>query len=123
MKTDNEIIAEFMGARLGNGGTKKYPVYTNVPVTHAGVTQTWTFSSKDFRYHSSWDWLMPVVEKIPELNPHTNKVWFEFEISRCYCNIYSNNGQRFKNNSDTTLNAVYKSVVDFLNWYNSQTQH
>lgn len=60
---------------------------------------------------------MPVVEKITKLNPENGKVWFEFEISRAHCRIYSNANYGVRNNGSTTLEATYKTVVEFVKWY------
>lgn len=68
--------------------------------------------SKDYeqlRYHSSWDWLMPVVEKIWD---KTTKGEFPFETNREYSflllPIYTN------------IDEVWLSVVEFLQWLNKQ---
>ncbi len=49
--TDNELIAEFMGM------TSSFDTYFS-------KEQNCHFEIKDFKYDTSWDWLMPVVEKI-----------------------------------------------------------
>lgn len=62
---NNRLIAEFMGGKIGKGGTNKNPAYINVPITHPdGQTQKWTLAAKELRYNTSWDWLMPVIDKI-----------------------------------------------------------
>ena len=61
MKTDNELIAEFMGAEssigksLDNTPLKVYSLPNRVDRV---------FSEIELEYARSWDWLMPVVEKI-----------------------------------------------------------
>lgn len=119
---DNELIAEFMGGKwetvwCGGVETKAF----NFPGWH--ITD-WPHTIHDdtFRYHSSWDWLMPVVEKIRGLklctnhnfNPMTNVEYFSI-----YDHEYMNTakGQQFyAEGSD----CVYKAVVKFIKWYNSQ---
>lgn len=111
----NKIIAEFMGykERLGRYIRKNENelIYLTLPM----------------KYHTSWDWLMPVVEKIRKMengvggcftfNWHDYRVWFSGwsdgsgVISEC-CMI----------SGTTPINAVYKAVVQFVKWHNTQ-QH
>jgi len=50
----NEIIAEFMGMELGDDKTMYYDDAENLhPPTPVN----------ELKFHSSWDWLMPVIKK------------------------------------------------------------
>ena len=52
MMKDNKLIAEFMGV--------KYPM----------------LKGSDLQYHTSWDWLMPVLKKINlQIHPDTYGLW------------------------------------------------
>lgn len=105
----NSIIALFMGAKLGNGGTKSDPVYTSVPITHSnGETRKWTTNLKDLRYHTSWDWLMPVIDEISKV-----------------CKPYSEAHFYWNNTIDIrifreTIEVTYAEIVKFIKWYNVQ---
>lgn len=59
---ENKIIAEFMG----------YETYEGVDKVCINLTENNGFSSDwghvPMKYHSSWDWLMPVLGKIEDLN-------------------------------------------------------
>jgi hypothetical protein len=50
----NGLIAEFMGASFNDEGTARV----------CGRFGLETVSASDLEYHRSWDWLMPVVERI-----------------------------------------------------------
>lgn len=74
------------------------------------------------RYHSSWDWLMPVVEKIAELD-------IAYRVGIVLIGYVKINGFQMppivKNVSregslinPTWLNATWLAVVEFINWYN-----
>lgn len=90
MKTENELIAEFMGLDIdGNRVTD-------------GQQET---TLDKLKYDTSWDWLMPVVEKIANLHSK-----FPFEVSE-FCNDYGIAAKK---------EVVYRAVVDFIRWYNSQ---
>ena len=56
---DNQIIAEFMGATIGD----RYVSFPDVKIKDVGIVSN-NRSVEDLHYHTSWDWLMPVVEKI-----------------------------------------------------------
>ena len=52
---DNKLIAEFMGMKLGDDKTMYYDDAENLhPPTPVD----------ELKFHTSWDWLMPVLEKI-----------------------------------------------------------
>ena len=55
----------------------------------------------ELEYHTSWDWLMPVVEKIKDLG-------------------YSQELDKIDNvlTCDLRINSLYKAVVEFIKWYN-----
>ena len=72
----------------------------------------------DLHYHTSWDWLMPVVEKIEALK-------YRVEISHNGCLIESHKDlDTARINSGigeiepTKLKATYKAVVEFINQNN-----
>jgi len=84
---DNKLIAEFMG----------YDIST---IASSGV-EVVEFESKDTRvenlkYHTSWDWLMPVVHKIKSTS---GQGVFMMEIG-------------------LPIEHVYKRVVEFINEHN-----
>src|SRR6185437_13454507 len=54
----NKLIAEFMGIK-DNPNKKGYYYHP--------LKKDWG-TIKGFKYHSSWDWLMPVVEKIRNID-------------------------------------------------------
>ena len=68
-------------------------------------------------YHSSWDWLMPVVEKIESLRDANGNA-YRFTIDMCNAQIEETNieilGGRFK------LDTTYYAVVQFINQYNNK---
>ena len=101
IQENNTMIAEFMGARLVtfNGGTKGH-TFWNDDVTEGrygsfpnGATNYFEY---DKGYHTSWDWLMPVVEKIYQLD--SNADFF----------------------GSINFEATYKEVVEFINQYNKK---
>lgn len=95
-KTDNELIAEFMGLPL----TKEEYLFS-------GGTKTVPF--RKWQYHDSWDWLMPVVSRI-------NQLWMG-------CGGAGELGQMCDQvtlmHVSDKIERVYGAVVFFIKWYNA----
>ena len=90
----NKIIAEFMGIESDNAKMRGH-LY-ECPVTAEYVTE--------LEYHTSWDWLMPVVEKIYQLG-------------------LDNEGTLLVRDAVAEANSddTYQAVVEFIKEYNQNT--
>jgi hypothetical protein len=126
----NRLIAEFMGAKntpiIGNevihpiSGhliSPKDEIYQADFNTLAGInnlppTEKIRYFEEDLKYHSSWDWLMPVVEKIE----NTEDVSVVIENDNAYIQGVFN----FSVFEDTKLKSVYSVVIKFIKWYNER---
>ena len=84
---NNKFIAEFMECT--------HPFNEITDATLYKVSQG-TFELDELKYHKSWDWLMPVVEKIYSLDAHIDF----FRV--------------------INLEATYKAVVEFIKQYNNE---
>jgi len=109
----NTLIAEFMGAVVG----KKIVAFPDIKLEdNLGIISN-NRSFEDLHYHSSWDWLMPVVEKIENFG-------YEFIIveSRCYVKHNTDHSieEVFHMEGDvcSKLKTTYEAVVEFINQYN-----
>ena len=100
----NKLIAEFMGGTLDSPGSPYYYFLEK------GKYET------ELKYHSSWDWLMPVVEKIETLNNSCTLVIIEDER----CHIDTQNGFELDSVGCTKIEATYNAVVRFIEWYNNK---
>jgi hypothetical protein len=71
-----------------------------------------------FKYHSSWDWLMPVVEKIEDLGN------YGVEIHLKSCNIFEASIDQsdlcIEGHFETKKESIWQAVVQFIQWYNNQ---
>ena len=79
-KTDNELIAEFMNLRS-----------TGLSI----------YKESDYKYHKSWDWLMPVVKKCFCTGDNTFE-WDAIMDAMWTCDI----------------KIVHSVVVEFINQHN-----
>ena len=120
---NNKLIAEFMD----------YP--------SNDIWRTNTENKLMSEYHKSWDWLMPVVEKIESLDLkeygyqweghdgeteyNNGSIFVEIEQDMCwiYMNLsldplYTLNEKTHRAKFDTKLEATYAAVVEFIEYYN-----
>jgi hypothetical protein len=119
----NKLIASFMGfIRAGepNAGYARLKDWCIQPFG-------W-FDDEGLKYHTSWDWLMPVVEKIERMDNGAG-VRFTTSIEGRYLNvkdtpfahcvtIYQNQFPRIKEADEAKITAVWQAVVAFITWYN-----
>ena len=86
---DNKLIAEFMGVETTDGLV---------------FQDNNTHEFHPIKYHTSWDWLMPVVQKIEDyLADNVGKVGY---FDECL------------NSND--LEVRYQAVVEFIKTYNDE---
>ena len=93
---DNKLIAEFMGLKPCDDREQyQSSIYTNVVA--------------DLKYHTSWDWLMPVVDKIESIG-------FEFQILKGTCLIQDEDSTEtlVETYSHNKQKATYKAVTEFI---------
>ena len=103
----NKLISEFMGLKIGNA----WQVWNG----YADYSQ-----EAEFEYHQSWNWLMPVVERINETRIPENDFPASVIIFKTTCHI--NDDQQIIVEADIKkgedlLICVWKAVVEFIKWY------
>jgi hypothetical protein len=122
--TDKSIsIAEFMGCTIygdkrnivtPKGSKYKFPKPIENRATYGN----------DLRYHTSWDWLMPVVEKIESIENELGYLYSVTIMNKNQCEITNENeyicGGGFENLETTKIEAVYEAVVGFIKLYNEK---
>ena len=149
MEENNKIIAEFMN----------FPKITNVRDSESGkyydywlpnnfnlileqeiqiesnngwglVHQDCVFV-RDLIFHSDWNWLMEVVEKIEGLEFYPKNSTcigfdsFEIEINKNRCDItrYGDfTHLLLQGQGKTRIEAVYNACIEFIKWYNEQNK-
>ena len=108
--TGNKLIAEFMGVPFTDS-------YFNFPNKFPyNITKGYKPTSKvnmhkrvmpeHLLYNESWDWLMPVVDKILNSGGENGVVKYQKEI--------------FTALSTVNIYHVHKAVVNFIQWLNSE---
>jgi len=99
----NKLIAEFEQRKF-------FGKYT---IDHYGEG---TFNElPEMKYHSSWDWLMPVVERIKSL--------WDAEFLDLQLLIEDSDASRISHLLVwADIDSVYEAVIEFIKWYNSQNK-
>tara|TARA_R110002072_G_C7594798_1_gene503470 strand:+ start:236 stop:541 length:306 start_codon:yes stop_codon:yes gene_type:complete len=96
---DNKLIAEFMGMENERHSDGRYLFTTDIDELKGADTRFW----EELYFHVSWDWLMPVVQKIEDyLADNVGKVGY---FDECL------------NSND--LEVRYQAVVEFIKQYNN----
>lgn len=116
MKTTegNKLIAEFMGLKPQNSNDDRYfdtpDRYYKYDVGEYRISNT--CSPENMQYHKSWDWLMPVVEKIEQTKMASITIHAKnlAHISFNYRTDIFFNGSLIEN--------TYDAVIEFIKWYN-----
>jgi hypothetical protein len=118
----NKLIAEFMGGEIRKGRKVETVMMDGVngPFVSERVS--------DLKYHTSWEWLMPVVEKIEILS--ASIYWaFSVEIRKNFCAVYCHEKGKqdgmiyqtpYGTNPKSKIVAVWDAVIAFIQWYNKQ---
>ena len=92
---DNKLIAEFMGYESYQ--FREYTMYVYEENNHR--------TDIDLHYHTSWGWLMPVVEKIKDMG-------YDQELDNID-NVLT---------CDLRIENLYNRVVEFIKFYNDQNK-
>ncbi len=95
---NNKLIAEFMGITPNEEGV--YQVSK-----HKG------YDVENLHYHISWDWLMPVVDKIKSISG---------KLPTHIGNIPNDEDWESNNFLSTNIEETYRAVVEFIKKYNWQ---
>lgn len=94
---NNRLIAEFMGAYHEDGQPDEILV---VPLGNDEYFID--INDEDSpKFQTSWDWLMPVVEKIIELK-----------------DVYGQKRNEVRISLSPNINSTYQAVIEFIKWHN-----
>jgi hypothetical protein len=116
----NEAIALFMGAKLKVPANTKYAPYYQFFKEDGLIYRE--KEPKDMKYNSSWDWLMPVVEKIEKTRINGSPLYCE--IGKTYSYIYKTAHTMGEKRDilsipgKTKIEAVFLGVSEFCMMYN-----
>lgn len=87
------------------------------------------------KYHESWDWLMPVVEKIEvhTMDWNGDKIkHFDFRIQSKYCLVEGYTGVRqngvyyqtaYGSSPESKIEEVYNAIVEMIKFFNDPDKY
>ena len=117
----NRLIAEWLGYEIDPLAEEdepiRYYVDDHIECVADGIDYWETFEEdwtswlypEQMKFHSSWDWLMPVIDKIEAeyYNSHMSEWVYDKCLGVDFCILrYS-------------LQEAYKQVIEFIKWYTS----
>lgn len=116
----NKLIAEFMGFKQKSYTPESEKLWCDnkhgLPVG-------------ELKFHTSWDWLMPVVEKISKLKIGDGIETVEYAHPRTFGMVKQETGNFMVrlngftvHESETLLESTYKAVIEFIKYYNHPKQ-
>ena len=112
--SNNKLIAEFMGVPCDKD------LYTPL-CPHTGETLFILMSQ--MKYDTSWDWLMPVVEKIEDIEckeTSTDLVGYHLYDIEIRQNVTTIHGTNIEETAGDKLFNTYNAVVEFIKQYNNE---
>jgi len=109
---NNKLIAEFMN----------WQKYDNIDAYITPFSPVF-IKTEIMKFHSDWNWLMEVVEKINLLDDFKYSV----TIQTMDCFIEDNKGNKIISidcihNVDELKKSVYNACLEFIKWYNLQNK-
>jgi hypothetical protein len=108
---DNALIAEFMGEVVFESQEQMQAVPLEELKPYRYIEQ--------LQYNTSWDWLMPVVERISQIHRET----FKYDFKEIAAGRWPKDDKYLDviaAPSSTPISEAYSSVVEFIRWYNDE---
>ena len=112
----NKLIAEFMGLTPNKSdGGKTYAIGGVIEIEGEDYASSWEMP----KYHTSYDWLMPVVEKIKDIDNQAGIT--DMALLNIFKKEHEGEGDNiFETSIFCPIGEVYNRVIVFINWYNKQ---
>lgn len=112
MKEENKIIAKFMGGEYLHDFNPTYITFRQIEF--GGMSGNYSCDESELYFHSSWDWIMPVIRKIESLKYATHIHCYDEES---YCVIKEGNYRRGYGENTDKKKAILIAVIEFINYY------
>lgn len=108
----NKLIAAFMGADMEHDA--EYEMYGIIQDIQDGEDEKHFFTAEEMLFHSSYDWLMPVAEKIEQSGYDSVIEFSDFTYQCTFLDV------SIGVTASTKIEAIYGAVIQFIQWYNKQ---
>ena len=105
---NNKLIAEFLNVKMHPCETIEKLKF--LPMEERGIYNGYFID--ELKFHSDWNWLMEVVEKIESLG-------YRIEIVKHICRVYLSDKETIIISENIPkIEAVYNACIEFIKWYN-----
>ena len=101
---ENKLIAEFMDMKVSTDGTQV-------------KDENWFYVDLESTFNTSWNWLMPVVERIEEIERigvHIEGTYVSIKTDESGKDVEIVRGKT----TFSKLESTYNAVVEFIKQYN-----
>ena len=115
----NKLIAEFIDLTPHNmfpdelqapGEFSWMAVRVNIRADYAKEDDEFISFENLFEFHSSWDWLIPVIDKIYSMNEY---IEYKDYMNNIICDGEIDINTKF-------IQITFSDVVEFIKWYNNK---
>lgn len=108
---NNEIIARFMGLEpeATLKGVTAYARKEQNPNMLSDI-KTEFYEPNELKYHQSYDWLIPVVERLENQTGNGLVIYSEF----CYWNAFGENTLQKEFTGANRLEFIYEAVIELI---------
>lgn len=124
---NNKLIAEFLDWEFDDLSETFETPFLKLIDPNAFGDEQYSCKLQDFEleFHSDWNWLMSVVEKIENLQDENNCAIYNVQIEQSFTEIIDNHTSEtiiYNIDADSKIEAVYNTVIEFIKWYNEQNK-
>ena len=125
---NNTIFAEFLDWEFDDLSETFETPFLKLVEPQAFGDEQFSCKLQDFEleFHSDWNWLMSVVEKIENLQDENNCAIYNVQIEQSFTEIIDNHTSEtiiYNIDADSKIEAVYNTVIEFIKWYNEQNKN
>lgn len=110
----NKLIADFMGYETCTDPDHENDKCYQVPYAKG------YHRAKQLQHHTSWDWLMPVVERIEDTKiKRVSNPQVDIIIGDCYISNIDGDFDFIEIGNDK-IQSVWRAVIQFIQWYQTK---
>ena len=126
---NNKIIAEFLEWEFDDLSETFETPFLKLVEPQAFGDEQFSCKLQDFEleFHSDWNWLMKVVEKIHSMQSYgvlinPNGTYIQDEDDKVICMTFKNEEVNGEIISSSNIEATFNCCAEFVKWYNEQNK-
>ena len=126
---NNKIIAEFLEWEFDDLSETFETPFLKLVEPQAFGDEQFSCKLQDFEleFHSDWNWLMKVVEKIHSMQSYgvlinPNGTYIQDEDDKVICMTFKNEEVNGEIISSSNIEATFNCCAEFVKWYNQQNK-